>query len=91
MDKDDTIGRSWRRIAYKLKGEGLYFEGADRQSRFEALLLGTTDEGFLLFDPEQSDDQARLEPFERIRGVMPLPETRAAELRAAFERSAAAS
>ena len=44
-----------------------------------------------MFDPESSVDVARVEPFERVRGVMPLPETRAQELRAAFERSPAAA
>jgi hypothetical protein len=88
---EDAMVRTWRRIAYKLKGEGLSFQAAATSDRFEALLVGTTDDGFLIFDPERLDDGTSLEPFHRVRSVTPLSEARANELRAAFERSGAAA
>ena len=82
---------SWRRIAFKLRGEVLQFEPRQGAARFEALVVGTTETGFVIYDPEREGDTTVVEPFERVRAVTPLPEVRANELRAAFERSYAAA
>jgi hypothetical protein len=85
----DTL--SWRRVAFKLKGEVLRFEPRLGTDRFDALVVGTTDDGFVVFDPERTDDATVVEPFTQVRSVTPLPEVRANELRAAFVRSLAAA
>ena len=61
MDMSEAVGRSWRRIAYKLRGEGLWFHLTGNDQPLEALLIGTTESGFLVFDPESSVDVARVE------------------------------
>ena len=95
MDMDaiesEALLRGWRRIGHKLKGEALNFLTQKSDDGFDALLLGTTERGFLVFDPERFEDGAMIEPFERVRCVTPLSETRTEELRAAFERSRAAA
>jgi hypothetical protein len=87
----DATSLSWRRIAFKLKGEVLQFEPRQGADRFAALVVGTTDDAFVIYDPERDGDTTLIEPFDHVRSVTPLPEVRANELRAAFERSHAAA
>jgi hypothetical protein len=83
--------RNWQRIAYKLRGEALRFATRVLEESFEGLLIGVTDEGFLVFDPEHDDSAPILAPFGEVRGLTPLSEVRASELRAAYERCPAAA
>ncbi len=91
LTRSDAMSLSWRRLAFKLKGEVLHFEPRQGSGRFDALVVGSTDEGFVVYDPDRHDDGTLIEPFERVGSVTPLPEVRANELRAAFERSVAAA
>jgi hypothetical protein len=88
--EEEALSRSWRRIAYKLRGEVLSF--TTRSGRqFRALLVDSAEDGFLLFDPTDGEPVVRLEPFPAVAGVTPVRDAEVDEIRAAYLRSPAAA